>query len=327
MENKSDIESKIKALDEEFASTSKKYNEDKKFIINNQNDAKARLDGMALEIERTKRAYAKAKTAYDSIQNRANVIKAEIENFEEQLQTLDTNYDNQSKEYSEKKSELENQIKALDKALVDLITEKVINNMDVFKENLRKAMQIGVVTDESYIFVDVTDYNTLDSYLRQANKYCVVGYKLPDKDVTDYKGKFKEDYVRLIRASLDMAKVALNKKTIMTTIKAIKQDTKDFSTRQDAIICYHKDDDYVADVILGDMTDDDIQGIWTNVDNRKRTTKDGKQVELWGACAKYSVAYLNKGVVRLPSEAPRSIFYNIQDLVANKGYYFVLKEV
>lgn len=255
-------------------------------------------------------------------------IKCSLNRVRDDIQFKTGKYELDKCALSVQIEKLENMEKSLEKQAEQVISECVLNelNMDLFMKTLQKNMTpVAPVKEESQVEVSIFDFSEVDKYLKNSSKYTLVGYKKSDGKIITRGIKSCPENFRLVKTCLEIAGCVC-KGNIADTIKKLDYKSEYDSEQLAKLVVYTKTEKgFEVVTATSVVTDEDIDKVFTQMNNHRNNTDEVNL--LYGACARLLVSGVKSDIKHLPSEIVRNTLHNVDSELNGADYKLILEVI
>lgn len=305
-----DLNEQLKKLSKSYLETHEKLLSSKSALMPELNKTEVAIKDVLAEIEKLKKRHT-------SLEEDLSVIRGKLVNIDDDIKFADENYEIEKTHILSEIKKLKELEKSLEKNAERVISEYVLKDMDLFMNTLDINMRPAPTIEESQVEVSISDYSGIDSYLKNTSKYTLVGYKKPDGKVVTRGIRSCPENFRLVKACLEIAGCV---------IKKLDYKSEYDSEQLDKLVVYTKTDDGFKVVSsTSTVTDEDVDKVFTQMDNHKNNTSDINL--LYGSCAKLLMSGIKSNIKHLPSETVRNTLSNVSSELDDEDYKLILEVI
>ena len=313
-----DLNEQLKKLSKSYLETHEKLLSSKSALMPELNKTEVAIKDVLAEIEKLKKRHT-------SLEEDLSAIRDKLVKIDDDIKFADENYEIEKTHILSEIKKLEELEKSLEKNAERVISEYVLKDMDLFMNTLDRNMRPVSAIEESQIEVSISDYAGIDNYLKNTSKYTLVGYKKPDGKVVTRGIKSCPENFRLVKTCLEIAGCVC-KGTIADVIKKLDYKSEYDSEQLDKLVVYTKTDEGFKVVSsTSTVTDEDVDKVFTQMDNHKNNTSDVNL--LYGSCAKLLMSGIKSNIKHLPSETVRNTLSNVSSELDDEDYKLILEVI
>lgn len=321
-----DYRQKIVELNKQLEQLTKDYLETNERLVSSESSLQAELSETEASIKSVVAEIEKLKERHIKLKESLSSIKCSLNRVRDDIQFKTGKYELDKCALSVQIEKLENMEKSLEKQAEQVISECVLNDMDLFMKTLQKNMTpVAPVKEESQVEVSIFDFSEVDKYLKNSSKYTLVGYKKPDGKIITRGIKSCPENFRLVKTCLEIAGCVC-KGNIADTIKKLDYKSEYDSEQLAKLVVYTKTEKgFEVVTATSTVTDEDIDKVFTQMNNHRNNTDEVNL--LYGACARLLVSGVKSDIKHLPSEIVRNTLHNVDSELNGADYKLILEVI